>query len=99
MNVPAGTTTIRGQISQSDAGPLRCSHAVGQRRQQVAPAGSRQPHPGANPGPAEFVPAALIGRRGAPYTGAYARGDGSRRGSEPVQFQPTNRVRAGRQQR
>ena len=36
---------------------------------------------------------------GATYTGASARGDGSRRGSEPVQFQPTNRVRAGRQQR
>ena len=35
----------------------------------------------------------------AAYTGASARGDGSRRGSEPVQFQPTNRVRAGRQQR
>ena len=35
----------------------------------------------------------------AAYTGVSARGDGSRRGSEPVQFQPTNRVRAGRQQR
>ena len=41
----------------------------------------------------------LIGFRAATYTEGSARGDGSRRGSEPVQSQPTNRVRAGRQQR